>query len=97
MVLFENHKDLAKVSRLLVPGFVLEIFKIYWLVWIFLWIFDCFESVSSIFHLDLYKYSLIKYCPRPHALFCCDIMLLLVIDLPDSVGNLWPRPLLPSP
>ncbi len=25
---------------------------------IFLWIFGCFESVSSMFHFDLYKYSL---------------------------------------
>jgi len=65
MALFENHKDLAKVSRLLVPGFVLEIFKIYWLVWIFLWIFDCFESVSSMFHFDLYKYSLYLTLPCP--------------------------------
>ena len=38
--------------------FFLEIFKIYRLVWIFLWIFACFESVSSMFHFDLYKYSL---------------------------------------
>jgi hypothetical protein len=30
-----NHKDLAKLSRLLVRGFFLEILKIHRLVWIF--------------------------------------------------------------
>jgi hypothetical protein len=48
-----NHKDLAKVLRLLVHVFIREIFKIHRLLRIFLWIFGCFKSVSSIFCLNL--------------------------------------------
>ncbi len=47
MVFFGNHKHLAKVSRLLVYRF----FDI--LVWIFLWFFGCFGSVTSMFSLKL--------------------------------------------
>jgi hypothetical protein len=48
--LLENHIDLGKKSRdFWLANFFLEIFKIHRLVWIFLWIFDCFESVSSMF------------------------------------------------
>jgi hypothetical protein len=43
MDFFGNHKDLAKVSRLLD-----EFFTIRRLVWIFLWIFGCFESVFGL-------------------------------------------------
>ncbi len=38
--------------------FFLRILKIHRLVWIFLWTFDFFESISSVIHFDLYKYSL---------------------------------------
>ncbi len=38
--------------------FFLRILKIHRLVWIFPWIFACYGSVSSMFHFDLYKYSL---------------------------------------
>jgi hypothetical protein len=48
-----NHKHLAKVSRLLVHGFFLDLFKIHTLVWIFLWIFVFFVCVSSMFCLKL--------------------------------------------
>ncbi len=53
-----NHKGLAKVYRFLVRVFFLRFLKIHRLVWIFLWIFGCYGSVSSMFHFDLYKYSL---------------------------------------
>ncbi len=53
-----NHKGLAKVYRFLVRAFFFRILKIHRLVWIFLWIFCCYGSVSSMFHFDFYKYSL---------------------------------------
>jgi hypothetical protein len=43
--LLEITNTLAKVSRLLVWGFFIEIFKIRRLICIFLWIFVCFESM----------------------------------------------------
>jgi hypothetical protein len=51
--LYANHKDLAKVSRLLVRGLFSEILKIHRLVWIFIWIFGYFKSVSSMFRSKL--------------------------------------------
>jgi len=39
-------------------GFFREIFKIHRQVWIFIVIFGCFVSISSIFHFDLVNYSL---------------------------------------
>ncbi len=68
-----NHKDLAKVSRLLIPRFFLRFFYINKLVWIFPWIFGWFESVSSMFYFDLCKYSLC-FPPPPCnvVLLCCD-------------------------
>ena len=48
-----NHKGLAKVYRFLVRTFFSQDFKIHRLVWIFLWIFGCYGSVSSMFHFDL--------------------------------------------
>jgi hypothetical protein len=46
--LFGNKIHLAK-------DFFLEIFKIYRMVWIFLWIFGCFESISSKYNKKLTK------------------------------------------
>jgi hypothetical protein len=64
-----------------------------------LWIFGCFKSVSSVSFLLCTNIHSTKCCPPPPSpctvvLLSCDIM--LVIDLPDSVGNLWPFSLLPS-
>ncbi len=42
-----NHKDLPKVSRLLVRGFFSWDFKIHRLVWIFLWIFGCCTELAQ--------------------------------------------------
>jgi hypothetical protein len=44
-LLVGNHKDVVKASRLLVRGF--------FFLEIFLWMFGCFESVSSMFCLKL--------------------------------------------
>jgi hypothetical protein len=41
------------VWRILFHGFFSGVFKIHRLVWIFLWIFGCFECVSSMFSLML--------------------------------------------
>jgi hypothetical protein len=40
--------------------FFLEIFKIHRQVWIAIRIFGCFVSILSMFHFDLFKYSLYK-------------------------------------
>jgi hypothetical protein len=41
-----NHKDLARVSRLLGHRFFSsDFFKIHRLVWIFLWVLGCFINV----------------------------------------------------
>ena len=53
-----NHKGLAKIYRFLLRAFFSQVLKIHRGVWIFLWIFGCYGSVSSMFHFDLYKYSL---------------------------------------
>ncbi len=59
--IFLEITDLAKVSRLLVRKFFLEIFTIHRLVpvWIFLWIFGCFESVFCLIKVitgTIYKF-----------------------------------------
>jgi hypothetical protein len=47
-----NHKDLAKVPRdFWFTDFVSLDLKIHRLIWIFLWIFGCFESDPSMFCL----------------------------------------------
>jgi len=51
-----NQKDLAKVSREF-ADFFLEILKIHRLVWSFLLIFGCFESVSSMFFIIIINFK----------------------------------------
>ncbi len=78
-----NHKDLPKVSRLLVRDFFLEIFKIHRLVWIFLWIFGWFQSVSSMFHLRfVHIFTLFNVAPPPlFLLHCCTVVLWYNVSL----------------
>jgi hypothetical protein len=49
MVFFLENANILGSRDFWFVDFFLEIFKIYRLVWIFLWIFGCLECVSSMF------------------------------------------------